>query len=167
MTRLDTLVEELDRFSNDPVKKLYEMGKDIYLINNDIEYETEIVFDEILYFFLTDLEYGYEGYLKKLDMNDELELLKDMIAFDCSKNSKIELSQRVQSLKIDVEMDKYNNIISKKLKTYIYSAMSLIDERYIKALITHLIDEEKIDIDFISNLINVRVKGRKKVILKI
>lgn len=167
MTKLDVFVSELSLFSDAPILALYEMEKKIHFVNNDVDLETGVIFDEMLYFLLTDLNYGYEGYLKRLNMDDDLELIKDIIAFDCSSKSKMELHQRIQKIKVDIEMGEYNNVVSNKLKTYLYSGMSLIDDDYISHLVKHLISVDKFEVDFLVALITKRIKGRKKNILKI
>ena len=166
-TRMDKFIEKLNTLSDAPIKSLYEMGKDMYLNNTDPILETETVYNELLYFILTDLEHGYESVLKRLEMNNDIELIKDIIAFDCSKNAKIELKDRVGNINTDIEMEVHNTFISKKLKTFVYSSMSLMDDRYIDFLVEHLVNVERIDIDFLANFINQKVKGRRRVILKV
>lgn len=168
MTRLDIFIDKLDSLSKEPIKEAYKSIQKAFLNeNNDIESDLQEVYYELLYFILTDLEYGYETYLKRLELEKELELIKDIIAYDCSQNARIELNIIVKNLKVEIDMETYNPIIASKIKTFIFSGTSLNDDRYAANLAEHLVNCEQIDIDFISSFIFKRIEKKRRTILKL
>lgn len=168
MTRLDIFIDKLDSLSTEPIKEAYKSIQKVFLNeNNDIESDLQEVYYELLYFILTDLEYGYETYLKRLELEKELELIKDIIAYDCSQNTRIELNNIVKNLKVEIDLEMYNPIIASKIKTFIFSGTSLIDDRYAANLAEHLVNCEQVDIDFISSFIFKRIEKKRRTILKL
>lgn len=167
MSKLDIFVSEINKYSDNPINGLYEFNKNFYLKNNDVEKDTNIIYDEVLYFLLTDLEFGYEFHLKKYDLIDELETYKDIIAYDCSKNTKSDILKMCQKIKFSIENDEYPLPTKKKLNIFINSAMSLLDDRYIINLVENLINEDNLDVDFLFSIVNQRLKEKRKVILKL
>ncbi len=168
MTCLDDMVDTLQDYSSNPIKKTYNDFKEMYLSQNkDIESDLKTIYDEILYFFLTDLQYGNEGFLLNLNYYDELELFKDVVAIDISKKARIELAQKSQSMLIDITMKSYPEEISNKIKRFVYSAASIQDQRYSSILTKHMIEEEKINVEFIASLILKKIPEKKNIILKI
>lgn len=165
--KLDLIVRKLDDISDKPIFKVYEQTKNNYLEKNNESIDLGVVYDEMMYYLLTDLKDGCEKWVKHSGYKDEIELLKDVIAVDVSERTKIELSNKVQDLnmKIIMESKNMNPVIFNNLQRFVYMGFSYIDERYSEYLIDHLIKKEDFNPDDIIRFINKRLMNRKTNIL--
>lgn len=168
-TRLDIFVKKLNSLSENPIEKAYEITKKAYYSERNVEDKCEMIYNEILYYYLTDFFNGCEINVVKENYNEELEHLKDVISFEGSKSVISNLSKKAQNINIEIETKKYNinYKVKNHLKRFVFMCFSFHDKRYIDFLVEHMVKEEGIDPDVLLREINTRLMKNEDKILKI
>lgn len=165
--KLDIFINELSQYSESPIKNAYNMTADIYLTEDRRDLVKEDIYNQILYYYLTDLIDGCEVTLLIHDFKDEVEHIKDVISF-CKSNSVIlELIQKVQLMRVKVTKLKLSSNEKFHIDRFILMAFSLHNKKYIEDFVHHLIKIENINPDDVLRFINQRIIQEEKKILKI
>lgn len=167
ITRLDNFVNYLDKKSKKPIRKIFDMTTKAYLVEEKEEEIKEVVYNELLYYYLTDLMEGVQMSVQIEGFDDELEHLKDIIGFNTSSTVILKLANKIQNVLIHTESRLKNDPIKyNHLKRFVFMGMSYHDERYIGMLVDHLI-QEGIDEDNLISRINKCIMRHELKTLKI
>lgn len=165
ITRLDHLVNYIDKTSKKPIRKIFDWTVDGYLPKDKQEEIKENAYNELLYFYLTDLMEGCQMSVQIEGFNDELEHLKDVIGFNTSSTVVMKLAEKMQTVLIHTESRlknepmKYDN-----LKRFVFMGMSYHDERYIPMLAEQLIKEGINEDKLISKINQIVMKNEIKIL---
>ncbi len=167
VTKLDYFVNYIDKKSKNPIRKIFDMTIDMYLPDDKKEEIKELVYNETLYYYLTDLMDGCQMSVQIEDFNTELEHLKDVIGFNTSSTVILKLAESMQPVLIHSESRLKNDPVRyNHLKRFVYMGLSYHDERYIKMLADQLI-HEGIDEDKLISFINKCIMRNEIKVLKL
>lgn len=165
--KLDLFINELSQYSTSPIKNAYNMTVDAYLSEDKQELVKEDIYNQLLYYYLTDLMDGCEVTLLMHEFEQELELIKDIISF-CKSNSVImELIQKVQFMRVKISKLNISENTKQHFDRFILMAFSLHDKKYIKEFVHHLVKIEEKEPDELLRFINQRVMQEETKILKL
>lgn len=166
-TRLDTLVNYLDKKSKKPVRKIFDMTVKGYLVEDKIDEIKEAVYNEILFYYLTDLIDGCQMSVIIEDFSNELEHLKDVIGFNTSSSVVLSLAESMQPVLIYAESRLKNDKIKyNHIKRFVYMGLSYHDSRYIEMLAEQFL-QEGIDEDKLISVINRFIIRNEVKVLKL
>lgn len=168
VSKLDIFVDKLDSLSDKPIKKIYNMTKESYLNKNNELDKTDLVYNEIIYYYLTDAIEGCEFTVIVQQYQEELEHLKDVIGFEGSRTVISELSKKAQNINIEIATKKKNEDEKTKsdLNRFVLMCFSFQDNRYIDLLVEHFVVKEKIEPDLLIQNINKRIMKSEDKILR-
>lgn len=166
MVKIEYFIEELNKRSNKPIKNVFNMTLKGY-INDEKEIKEKklaTIYDETMYYYLTDFMDGIEDTVLLYGYEKELNLLKDVIAIDSSEKSKKTLVEYAKNIRLkinDVSVDDKNAI-----ERFVWMLMSYSDERAINKLVENLL-KSGLEDDNIIQFVNKRIIANKTNILKL
>ena len=168
-TKLDIFVDKLDSLSAQPIKEIFNTTREIYIDKDKLLDKSDLIFHEFLYFYLNDPIEGCEFNVLFSGYEDEIELLKCVIAISSEKKTISELVNSAQKIRMNIiklhKRDKEE--VLNHLNRFVFMCFCFDDERYIDYLVEHLVKTEKISPDNLIHRINTRVMKNENVILKI
>lgn len=168
-TKLDIFVDKLDSLSDKPIKKIFNTTRELYIDQDKLLDKSDLIFNEFLYFYLNDPIDGCEFNVLFSGYEDEVELLRDVIAISSEKKTIAELVKGAQKIRMNiVKLHKRDDEkILNHLNRFVFMCFCFDDERYIDYLVEHFVKTEKISPDDLIHKINTRVMKNENVVLKI
>lgn len=140
--KIDIFVSAIDKISSKPIEKIYLLTKESYLKDVDIDNALGEVYDELMYFLITDLKFGCEKYVFQSGYSKELDLLKDVIAIDISNKSRADLISKMKEIFLILPDLNNNSFVKKEKKGRLTTIWNFVKNLFKKNL--DVVSEESI-----------------------